>query len=477
MEYDIFICHASEDKQDFVKPLAGLLVQEQLRVWYDDFELTLGDSLREKIDYGLANSRYGAVVLSESFFGKKWPKDELDGLVARQTSEGKKVILPIWHNVGFDEVKKFSPMLAGKLAARSEEGLEAVVAQILAVCNVEPTSQGPSVFQTTTESPLRVKCLELIRKDDIIAWRQLVEKLTNETIEKLSAWKQIGEQAMSKLRQLPPDKQGWKEAWEAAVSEAVKFSVPGFVPILTAIQAVKLDYWNESVSFLRALILLYRNMVGGTRAVSEISNDILYVAGSVGMALAARTKQLSFIDSWANLTMPQPEGSGETVWCQAPEMNYWQTGITGHNNAPYGFFVQLLELDDIRPFFDTDERLRQSLFLGNLLLSLIDFRNSASQPDYNQTLKSEHWHPNVMPIWCLMKPTDFRYVVWGIFGSSADAINFAYPGLMPSPDKFWPLWQTWKVRCAQFMSDAGRYHRHLHNIHFLNLPGEPAINR
>ncbi len=137
MEYDVFICHTSEDKKDFVKPLADALAKENLKVWYDKFELTLGDSLREKIDYGLANSRYGVVVLSKAFFEKPWPKSELDGLVSRQNSEGKKVILPIWYKVRYDEVKKFSPMLAGKLAARSKEGLEAVVAQIVAVCKEE----------------------------------------------------------------------------------------------------------------------------------------------------------------------------------------------------------------------------------------------------------------------------------------------------------------------------------------------------
>ena len=55
MKYDVFICHASEDKKDFVKPLADALIKEKMRVWYDEFELTLGDSLREKIEIGRAH--------------------------------------------------------------------------------------------------------------------------------------------------------------------------------------------------------------------------------------------------------------------------------------------------------------------------------------------------------------------------------------------------------------------------------------
>lgn len=65
--YDVFICHASEDKEAFVRELAEAL-SKYLRVWYDEFSLSLGDSLRRKIDYGISHSRYGIVVLSEDFF-------------------------------------------------------------------------------------------------------------------------------------------------------------------------------------------------------------------------------------------------------------------------------------------------------------------------------------------------------------------------------------------------------------------------
>lgn len=113
--FDVFISHASEDKASVVGPLANALVAAGLRVWYDEFELRIGDSLRRKIDRGLANSRFGIVVLSKSFFSKGWPNYELDGLVTRAVS-GDQVLLPIWHNVTKDEVIHFSPSLADKLA-------------------------------------------------------------------------------------------------------------------------------------------------------------------------------------------------------------------------------------------------------------------------------------------------------------------------------------------------------------------------
>jgi hypothetical protein len=128
-QWDIFISHASEDKP-FVRELANALQQQGLRVWYDQLTLKVGDSLREEIDRGLANSRYGIVVLSPNFFNKHWAKSELDALVARQNT-GQKVILPVWHNITAEQVMKYSPLLAGRLAVSSASGLDHVVAELV----------------------------------------------------------------------------------------------------------------------------------------------------------------------------------------------------------------------------------------------------------------------------------------------------------------------------------------------------------
>ncbi len=114
-DYDVFISHASEDKEEFVRLFANNLKSKGLRVWYDEYELRIGDSLRRSIDNGLSSSRFGIVVLSEAFFSKEWPQRELDGLFAREVN-GEKVILPIWHKISKDEVMKYSPMIADMLA-------------------------------------------------------------------------------------------------------------------------------------------------------------------------------------------------------------------------------------------------------------------------------------------------------------------------------------------------------------------------
>ena len=116
--YNFFICHASEDKEDFVRHLAETLEAKGASVWYDEFTLSVGDSLRREIDRGLMNSQYGVVVLSEAFFKKEWPQRELDGLVTLEV-QGRSRILPIWHKVSLDEVARYSPTLADKVALNS----------------------------------------------------------------------------------------------------------------------------------------------------------------------------------------------------------------------------------------------------------------------------------------------------------------------------------------------------------------------
>lgn len=113
--YDFFISHASEDKDNFVRGLAGALRAKGMSVWYDEFTLNVGDSLRRKIDEGLRDARYGIVVLSKNFFVKEWPQRELDGLVNLEL-DGRTRILPIWHEVSKDEVTHYSPPLADKIA-------------------------------------------------------------------------------------------------------------------------------------------------------------------------------------------------------------------------------------------------------------------------------------------------------------------------------------------------------------------------
>ena len=130
-QFDVFICHASEDKDSFVRPLAHRLEKQHVAVWYDEFSLKVGDSLRRTIDQGLRLSRFGVLILSKNFFAKNWPQYELNGLVSREM-DGKKVLLPVWHGVTKKEVENFSAPLSDKVAVSTSTSSIRKIARSLA---------------------------------------------------------------------------------------------------------------------------------------------------------------------------------------------------------------------------------------------------------------------------------------------------------------------------------------------------------
>jgi len=103
-----FVSHASEYKP-FVKNLADTLLRYGVRVWYDDYEIAVGDSIRDKLNEGLSVSEYGVVVLSHNFFKKRWPKRELAAL-ASLLNEGH--LLPVFLNITPGEVATYDPLPA-----------------------------------------------------------------------------------------------------------------------------------------------------------------------------------------------------------------------------------------------------------------------------------------------------------------------------------------------------------------------------
>lgn len=152
-DYDLFISHASEDKESLVRPLAVSLEESGLNVWYDEFTLNPGDSLRESIDKGLANSNYAVLVLSEEFFAKKWTNWELNGLVQRHLDADYPLIMPLWHEINASEVKRYSPPLADIVAISSSIGVPKIAAKVLRTIqnNKFKYSDAPIIDNVITE--------------------------------------------------------------------------------------------------------------------------------------------------------------------------------------------------------------------------------------------------------------------------------------------------------------------------------------
>lgn len=152
MKWDVFISHASEDKEEIAEPLATMLENEGLKVWYDRFTLKLGDSIKESIEEGLMKSRFGVVILSPSFLKLKryWPTNELTALIAREVDD-EKVILPIWHDVTREDIVRYSLILADRYAVKTSEGLIKVVAEILRVVSHPKPAMVHSSYNILTQ--------------------------------------------------------------------------------------------------------------------------------------------------------------------------------------------------------------------------------------------------------------------------------------------------------------------------------------
>mgnify|MGYP005796310751 FL=1 len=146
-EYDVFVSHAYEDKESFVDEFVEALQNQGLKVWYDTDKLKWGDSMREKIDRGLAKSRYGVVILSPNYIAehKYWTKAELNGLFQVETVNGK-TILPIWHNLTKKQVVEYSPIIADRkamtTASMTSEEIAAELKKLFALDDTEEQENG-----------------------------------------------------------------------------------------------------------------------------------------------------------------------------------------------------------------------------------------------------------------------------------------------------------------------------------------------
>ena len=165
----IFISHATEDKEEVARPLAKALRDRGYSVWFDEYSVKLGTSLRQEIDKGLANCRFGIVILSESFFAKAWAQKELDALTAREATEGGNIVLPVWHKLTAEAIGKFSPLLAAKLGVSTGEGLPRV---IKVICEV----LGPPDTPTSARKP-NDSLVYSFADRNVLDWRRAVEDI------------------------------------------------------------------------------------------------------------------------------------------------------------------------------------------------------------------------------------------------------------------------------------------------------------
>lgn len=104
--YDLFISHALEDNEAVARPLAEALVAQGLKVWCDEKELLIGESMASNINERIGSSRAAVTVLSRAYIENKWKLHELNTLVYLAMQAGRK-LYPVWHNIAADELEHY----------------------------------------------------------------------------------------------------------------------------------------------------------------------------------------------------------------------------------------------------------------------------------------------------------------------------------------------------------------------------------
>ncbi len=112
-----FISHDSRDKDLIARPIADGLNSRLCSVWYDEYSLKPGMSLRESIEDGLKNTKKCVLILTENFLKNSgWTKTEFNSVFTREMIFNEKVIIPIWFNIKKEDVYEYSPSLADTFA-------------------------------------------------------------------------------------------------------------------------------------------------------------------------------------------------------------------------------------------------------------------------------------------------------------------------------------------------------------------------
>lgn len=132
-----FISHDSRDKEHIARPLAIELKNIACPVWFDEFSLKLGSSLRESIERGIKECKKCVLVLTPNFLTNEgWTKREFNSIFTREMIEKERLVLPVWAGVTAQEVYQYSPSLADTFASDWNEGVASVARKIKAAISV-----------------------------------------------------------------------------------------------------------------------------------------------------------------------------------------------------------------------------------------------------------------------------------------------------------------------------------------------------
>jgi hypothetical protein len=94
IEPRVFISHSRQDKP-FVRKLVEQLRQHHLKLWFDEQEIKVGQSIVTRISEGLKDSDYLMVILSRASVASRWVREELNAALMNEISDKGTVVLPV----------------------------------------------------------------------------------------------------------------------------------------------------------------------------------------------------------------------------------------------------------------------------------------------------------------------------------------------------------------------------------------------
>jgi hypothetical protein len=112
-----FISHDSRDKDLIARELYNRLNSRLCFVWYDEYSLNIGDSLRESIEDGIKNAKKCVLILTKNYLNNPgWGKKEFNSIFTREMIYNERIVLPIWFGVTKEDIYEYSPSLADTFA-------------------------------------------------------------------------------------------------------------------------------------------------------------------------------------------------------------------------------------------------------------------------------------------------------------------------------------------------------------------------
>jgi len=356
------------------------------------------------------------------------------------------------------------PTVRKELAKKLEQALRTIASRITVV-SVRGELSGD-------KSRLKEECEAVLDDGDSREWQRLVDELWRDIPKRMLEWKPKAEGA-------------WHQdtgILDPMRLEAVEICLPSIVPILVAVEKGRGDLWEMAAGSLRQLALLHDQFGGGVVAAIEIGGHMLYIAGSLGMALATDTKQLDLVNKWMRLPMPAISylDNTEQTWASTNFAHrLWGKYIPG-NQEPFADILKICESDYLSTFFLDRDKLLKYLFLANLSQSLFEMGRCIENGECLKSLEAVDKNQfkielDVWPVWALMNHNDFKSSTWELFGSSKGVLEFVFGGGM-SLEKLWGWWKKWKKICCHniMRGELGKRVPQMVRPDFLRLPGEPT---